>query len=162
MRSASAIQTKLIGVTIPLLQVSKNGSLRMRCSRVEATPNTSLANFGKQSFHRVQPTPTGRREVNVVPSVASQPSSHFPDLVSAIVAPSPGERPNLGDYWRRFRRGNAGTPGAVPPVTTADSNATGHWPHPRSQQRPNSVRFVFVRLACAAPLGPRAKSPGYG
>jgi hypothetical protein len=52
---------------------------------VASAPDASFGHFGKQSFHEIQPTATGGREIDMVTGVAHQPSSHLIDLVGSVV-----------------------------------------------------------------------------
>jgi hypothetical protein len=55
-----------------------------RTGRVASAPDTSFGHFGAQTLHEVQPTATGRSEVDVIARVARQPRSHHRDLVGSV------------------------------------------------------------------------------
>jgi hypothetical protein len=93
---------------------------------VTPAADAPFGDFGKQSFHKVQPTAAGRREVNVVPRVPRQPASHFGDLAGSAVihhqvyVQAAGEiRLDVVEKWQELFM-------PMPSVAVANGNATGH------------------------------------
>src|SRR5215469_15864875 len=74
-----------LGIFITLIQVVQHRFLQCSNRRVASAPHASFGHFRKQSFHQIQPTGTGGREMDVIAGMAQQPSSHLLDLVGSVV-----------------------------------------------------------------------------
>src|SRR5215831_15258113 len=72
-------------IFISLVQVGKHGFLQRSNAGMAAATNTALGEFGKQSFHQVQPTSAGWRVMRMVARMSRQPGSHLRHLVRAVV-----------------------------------------------------------------------------
>ena len=73
------------GILVPLVQVVEHGFLKGANSSVTAPTDASFRHLPEQPLHQVQPTPAGRREMNVIPRVPRQPAAHFGDLMRAVI-----------------------------------------------------------------------------
>ena len=74
-----------LGILVALVQIVEHGFLQRSNGSVTSSTNASFGHLGEQSFHQVQPTPAGWREMNVIPRMPRQPTAHFGDFVRAVV-----------------------------------------------------------------------------
>ena len=68
-----------------MVQIVEHGFLERLNGSVTPSSDASFGHLPEQSFHQVEPTSTGGREVNVVPRVPRQPVAHLSYLVRAVV-----------------------------------------------------------------------------
>src|SRR5262249_47880012 len=133
-----------LGFSIPSIQVLQHGLLQLPDTGVTATANTALGQLRKESLYQVQPTSTGRREVNVVTRMPRQPPSNFIDLMRAIVV---HHQMNIHACWKiPFDLVEKPKELLMPmsPITGADGHSGGHV-HGR-KQRGYPVPLVILRL----------------
>jgi hypothetical protein len=76
---------KRIGLFIALIQVVQHCLLKCWNRPVSSVPDASFGHFGKQSFHKIQPTATHGREMGMVTGVVQQTRSHLIDLAGSVV-----------------------------------------------------------------------------
>jgi hypothetical protein len=76
---------KRFRVAVPLIQVVKQSLLQRSNRGMASTANASFRHLCEQSFHQVQPTATGWREVDVIARVTRQPQPHLIDPMGAVV-----------------------------------------------------------------------------
>ena len=128
-----------------MVQVIEHGRFQRSNCGVASTANASFRHFGKQSFHKVQPTGARRSEVDVIAGVACQPLSHFAHLVRTVVVHDQvnvkATREILLDLIEKTQELLM----AVASVAIADGDAACHV-HGR-EQRGNSMPFVIMRLS---------------
>ena len=65
----------MVWIFVPLIQVVEHRLLQRSNGRVTSTPDAPFGHFGEQSFYEIQPTATGRGEVDVISGVARQPGA---------------------------------------------------------------------------------------
>src|SRR5688572_4593076 len=91
-----------------------------------SAPDASFGHFCKQSFHQVEPTTAGRREVDVIARMPRQPVSHFADFMGAVVVHHQVDIQTTGEAGIDVVEEAEKLLVPVPSITTADGDSAGH------------------------------------
>ena len=127
------------------MQVVEHGLLERSNGSMASTADASFRYFCKQSLDQIQPTSTGRREVDMITRMAREPSLYLTHLVRAIVVHYQVNLETAGEIGVDIVEKPQEFLMPVPAIATAYGDPAGYIQG--RKQRCHSMPLVIMRLA---------------